>query len=177
MVVWVPFSDKNRLGLPMFEEELEEYAKKNGIKLYLTSELEDEYSQNDIISYANSINADAVIGILMDNSGDFNPYMMGICNTSYFMPDYNSAKLSVNLVGSFANVMNFDVKEFEEAGDDCPLVYEARVPSALVELFVPNSAMETDEDKYNIYENIYYGIRNTIDSVISDWRLNDNENK
>jgi hypothetical protein len=176
-VVWVPFSDRNRLGIPMFEDELTEYARENGIKLYLASELEDEYSQSDLIEYANNIKADMVIGISVENSTDSDSYMTGICNTAYFMPEYDSARLSVNLVEGFASVMNFDVREFEEADTDWPLVYIATVPAAAIKLSVLESAMETDEDMYKLYENIYYGIENTIDNVVSEWRLNDNESR
>jgi hypothetical protein len=171
-VVWVPYSDKNRLGVSMFKDEFEEYGKDNRIKLYLTSELENEYTQEDIIEYANGIGANLVMGIDTEKSSDDKSYITGICNTLYFMPDYDSTRLSVNMVGGFLKTLNYEVRDFEEAGMDNPLVYEATVPSAMIKLSVAEDETKSDESTYNLYENIYYGIINTLDSVLAEWRYN-----
>jgi hypothetical protein len=174
-VVWVPYSDSNQLGIPMFEDELEEYAKEYGIKLYLPSELEGEYSQGDIIVFANKIKADMVIGIETKRSTEPDSYMAVICNTLFFMPDYDSAALALDLLEGFSNAFDYDVRDFIEADLDDPLVYEAKVPSAVIRLSVADSVTGTDEGMYNLYEGVYYGLKNTIDSVIAKWRLNEDE--
>jgi hypothetical protein len=171
-VVWVPYSNQNRLGVSMFKDELDEYGKDNRIKLYLTSELENEYTQEDIIDYANEIGADMVIGIYTDKSEDGKSNLTGICNTLYFMPDYDSTRLCINMVGGFLKAFNYEVRDFEEAEADNPLVYEATVPAALIRLSLAEDETKSDESTYNLYENIYYGIVNTLDSVLAEWRYN-----
>jgi hypothetical protein len=49
------------------------------------------------------------------------------------------------------------------------------VPSAVIRLSVADSVTGTDEGMYNLYEGVYYGLKNTIDSVIAKWRLNEDE--
>lgn len=176
-VIWVPYSNQNRLGVSMFKDELDKYGKDNGIKLYLTSELENEYTQEDIIQYANGIDADMVIGIDTEKSNTDKSYMTGICNTRYFMPDYDSARLSVNMLNGFLGALNYEVRDFEEADTDNPLVYEATVPSALIKLSLADDETKSDESTYKLYENIYYGIVNTLDSVLTEWRYNGYESE
>jgi hypothetical protein len=174
-VVWVPYSDNNKLGIPMFKDELEEYAGDRGIKLYLSSDLENEYSQNDIIEFANNIKADMVIGIETKRSTDAKSYMAVICNTLFFMPDYDSARLALDLLDGFANAFDYEIGDFIEADFDDPLVYEAKVPAAVIRLSVMDDVTRTDEGMYKLYEGVYYGVENTIDNVIAKWRLYEDE--
>jgi hypothetical protein len=79
------------------------------------------------------------------------------------------------LLEGFSNAFDYDVRDFIEADLDDPLVYEAKVPSAVIRLSVTDSVTGTDEGMYNLYEGVYYGLKNTIDSVIAKWRLNEDE--
>jgi hypothetical protein len=175
-VLWLPFSDKSRLSSVGLKQELMRFTQENGIKLYMTSELEDEYSQNDIIDFANGIMADMVIGIETETSKGTTSYMTGICNPLYFMPDYDSARLAVNLVEEFAHVLNFEVNEFIEQDTDYPIVYKATVPSAVIRLSLSESEIESDLEEYNFNENIVIAIENTINSALAEWSK-DNEDK
>jgi hypothetical protein len=169
-VIWTPYLEKNRFSISTFEDELVKFAEDEGIKLYLTWNLENEYTQNDIVEFANNIGADMVIGIDIEYSDDKDSYMSGVCNTSYFIPDFDSASLSVKLVEGFAQAVDFQVREFDEADVDMPIVYEAVVPAAAIRFYVSES-----ENEYNFTENIIDGIKYTINGVIMEWRQSDNE--
>jgi hypothetical protein len=172
-VVWTPYSERNRFSISTFEDELEQFAQDRGIKLYLAWQLENEYSQDDIIEFSNGIGADMVVGIDMEELAQDlteSSYMYGVCNTSYFIPEFDSTALSIKLVEGFAQALDFEVKEFEEADLDTPLVYDAVVPTALIRL-----AVSEKENEYSLTENIIYGIENTINSVIDEWGQDNNE--
>jgi hypothetical protein len=124
------------------------------------------------VAFANEIGADMVIGMDVEDTMESDPYMTGICNTSYFIPNFDSARLSASLVEGFARTLDYEVREFEEAGEDVPLVYKAVVPSAIIKLSVPER-----ENEYVLTENIIIGIENTISSVMTEWRKNDNESE
>jgi hypothetical protein len=174
VVVWTPYLEESYVAFSLFEDELIQYADKNGIKLYLTWNLENEYSQDDIVEFSNKIGADMIIGVDLDVSTEelVQSYMAGICNTSYFMPDFNSAKLSIRLVEEFAKVLDLEILDFEEADIDTPLVYNAILPSAMIRICVSEK-----ENGYSLAGNIVEGIENTISSVIDEWRQNNNESE
>jgi hypothetical protein len=161
-LLWTPYQERGLFVSTGFGDELSAYAKERGIKLYQTCELGDEYSQDDVIKFANKIKADMVIGIDIEDAQGANSYMAGVCNTSYFMPDFDSAGLSVELVDGFAQSLDLEVRDFIEADANTPLVYNAVVPSALIRLCVPANS-------YNLNEKIINGIENTIDNVIMKW--------
>jgi hypothetical protein len=171
-VIWTPYSEESRIDTLTFEDELAQFAYENGIKLYLTCNLENEYSQDDIVEFVNKIDADMVLGIDVENTADSNPSMTGICNTSYFIPDFDSARLSVSLVEGFVRTFGYEVREFEEASEDMPLVYRAVVPAAVIKVSIPER-----ENEYVLTENVIIGIENTMNSVITEWRQNGNESE
>ena len=54
-VVWLPYEDRNRLALPEWRQRLARFAADNRIKLYMASDMPEQYSQDEVIAFANRI--------------------------------------------------------------------------------------------------------------------------
>ncbi|MDE6053563.1 MAG: hypothetical protein K2G55_07355, partial [Lachnospiraceae bacterium] len=85
-VVWFPYNDRNRLVLPEWRQSLDKFAVDNHMKLYMASDMQEEYTQEDVIAFANGIHADMVFGVQLEETSEQQSYMTGICNTTYFIP-------------------------------------------------------------------------------------------
>ena len=48
-VIWFPYDDRNRLALPEWRQSIDRFAEDNRIKLYLASDMQEEYSQEEVI--------------------------------------------------------------------------------------------------------------------------------
>lgn len=164
-VVWLPYHDKNRLALPEWRQALDKSAADNHIKLYMASDMQEEYTQSDVIAFANKIGADMVLGIQVEQTDGPQSCLTGICNTSYFIPGYNSAHLSVVMAEAFVSRTQMAIQGFEEAGSDNPLVSEATVPAAMIKISLTQKDMESVENEYRLNEKITASLGATMSGI------------
>lgn len=167
-VVWLPYEDKNRLALPEWREGLEKFAADNNIRLYMAADMQEKYTQADIVFFANRIGADMVLGVEVEKTDAQQSYLTGICNTTYFIPDYNSTHLSVAMTETFAEMTQMAIRGFEE-GDKYDLVSKATVPSAVVRLSLPQKELESVETEYKLNQKIAASIENTMGGILKNY--------
>lgn len=168
-VIWFPYADRNRLALPEWRQSIDKFAGDNRIKLYMAPDMQEEYSQEDVISFANRIHADMVLGVQVEETGEQQSYMTGICNTTYFVPEYNSAHLSVVMTEAFAEAVQIGVRGFEEGDSGHVLVSEATVPSAIVRISLTQKDMESVENEYKLNGKIVEALEKTMGDILKDY--------
>lgn len=168
-VIWLPYQDRNRLALPEWRQILDRFAQEEQVKLYMASDMYEEYSQSDIIAFADRIGADMVLGVQVEQTSGPQSYLTGICNTTYFMPDYNSAVLSVIMAETFVEQTQIAIRGFEEGGSESPLVSEAVVPAAMVRISLTQEDMESVENAYRLNEKIAVSLESTMRSVLEEY--------
>mgnify|MGYP002069620028 FL=1 len=174
-VVWFPYTDRNRLALPEWRQSIEKFAQDNQIKLYMASDMQEEYTQEDVVSFANRIHADMVLGVQVEESSGQQSYMKGGCNTTYFIPDFNSAHLSVVMAEAFLEsvqgAVQMEMRGFEEGDDSCVLVSEATVPSAVIQISLTQKDMESVENEYKLNGKIVEALEKTMEVILQDYIL------
>ena len=165
-VIWIPYHDRNRLALPEWRQGLEKFAADNNIRLFMAPDMQEEYTQSEVIAFANRIDADMVLGVQVEPDDSQQSHIVGVCNTSYFIPVHNSAWLSVILAENFVRQTEMEITGFEEADSSNPLVSEAMVPSAMIKILLTQRDMESVENTYRINEKIMTALQNAMSSVI-----------
>ncbi len=168
-VVWFPYNDRNRLALPEWRQSLDKFAVDNHMKLYMASDMQEEYTQEDVIAFANRIHADMVLGVQVEETSEQQSYMTGICNTTYFIPEYNSAHLSVVMTEAFVEATQIEIRGFEESDDSYTLVAEAIVPSAAVIISLTQKDMESVENEYRLNGKIVEALEKTMSDILQDY--------
>lgn len=171
-VVWFPYADRSRLSLPEWRQSIDQFAADNRIRLYMASDLQEEYSQEDIVLFANRIGADMVLGVQVEGNSEQQSYMTGICNTTYFIPDYNSAQLSVVMAEAFLEAVQIQMRGFEEGGDRYVLVSEATVPSAVIRISLTQRDMESVESEYKLNGKIVVALEKTMGDIVQSYIIN-----
>ena len=165
-VIWLPYEDRNRLALPEWRQRLEKMAERQQVRLYLSSDMQEIYTQADVVRFANEIRADMVLGVQIDKTQEEQPYMTGVCNSAYFIPDYNSVNLSVVMAETFVEITGLKMNGFEEADSKDVLVSEAKVPSALIEISMTQKDLESVESEYQFNEKVVSALEKTIEDVL-----------
>ncbi len=168
-VIWFPYDDRNRLALPEWRQSIDRFAEDNRIKLYLASDMQEEYSQEEVILFANRIGADMVLGVQVEENNGQQSYLTGICNTTYFRPDYNSTHLSVVMAEAFLETTQIEMRGFEEGGDSHALVSGATVPSAVIKISLIQKDMEGVENEYKLNEKIVAALVKTMGDILQDY--------
>lgn len=170
VVVWLPYEDRNRFALPEWRQEFDKFAKDNGLKLYMASDMLEEYTQEDVIAFANEIKADMVIGIQIETTSEQQSHIKGVCNTSYFIPDFNSVVLTVRMAEIVMDVTQISLTGFEEANENYLLVQKAVVPSALIKIIVNQKEIESVEANYKFNEKLIVALQKTISNVLETYK-------
>lgn len=167
-VVWFPYNDRNRLALPEWRQSLDKFAADNRMKLYMASDMQEEYTQEDVIAFANRIHADMVLGVQVEGTSEQQSYMTGVCNTMYFIPDYNSTHLSIVMAETFVEATQIGIREFVEGDNTHILVAEATVPSAAVIISLTQKDMESVENEYKLNGKIVEALEKTMGTILRD---------
>lgn len=166
-VIWIPYSDRNRLALPEWHQGLEKFAADNNIRLFMASDMQEEYTQSEVIAFANRMKADMVLGVQVEPYDGQQSCLLGVCNTAYFMPGHNSASLSVMMAENFMCLTELEMQGFEEADSNNPLVSEATVPSAMMRITIPQKDKDSVESEYKLNEKIVAALENTMSGVLT----------
>lgn len=166
-VIWLPYNDRSRLALPEWRQRLGKFASDNNIRLFMASDMQEEYTQSEVIAFANRVGADLVLGVQVEPGDGQKSYLMGVCNTSYFIPEYNSAFLSVMLAENFLSLTELEILGFEEADSSNPLVSEATVPSTMMRIVLTQEDKGSVENEYKLNEKIVAALENTMSGVLA----------
>lgn len=167
-VVYMPYEDRNRLALPEWQQSISKYASDNRIRLFMASNMQEPYTQQEIIEFAEKIEADVVLGIdVSTDAGIQQTTGTAVCNTTYFRPDFNSAQLSVVFAEAFLSETQFKISGFEEADENTPLVYRATCPASMIKISQSQKDAESVEAVYKLNESLVTTITHTLDDIYS----------
>ncbi len=165
-VVYIPYEDRNRLELPEWHQSLAKYVSDNKIRLFMASDMQEPYTQQDVITFAETIDADVVLGMEVSVSADAQQTTAAaVCNTTYFMPDFNSAQLSVLFAEELVSKTQIAFAGFEEADGNTPLVAMATRPSAMIKISQAQEDAQSVETVYKLNERIVTVIKDTLSRI------------
>lgn len=163
VVVYMPYEDRNRLAIPEWQQSLSRFAADNHIRLFLAYNMQEHYTQEEIAAFANGIGADMLLGIeVKGNAQSTVASAVTVCNTVYFIPEFNSAQLAILMAEAFADTTSAEPAGFRECGEEDTLVRQAVIPAALIELSVPQSELDRVEVLYKFNESILAAMKKTI---------------
>ena len=165
-VIYMPYEDRNRLALPEWQQSIAKYASDNRIRLFMASNMQEAYTQQEMVEFAQKVRADAVIGIDVEaDAGAAQTTASVICNTVYFIPEFNSAQLSVILAEAFLSELQLKISGIYEADGNTPLVYNATNPAAFIKISQPQKDADSVEAVYKLNEKIVEAIKRTLGDI------------
>ncbi len=166
VVVYMPYADRNRLAIPEWQQSLSKFAADNHIRLFLAYNMQESYTQEEIVAFANRIGADMLLGIEVKGGAQSTGVSaVTVCNTVYFIPEFNSAQLAILTAEAFADAAGAEPAGFRECGEEDALVRQAVVPAALIELSAPQQELDRVEALYKFNESILAAMKKTITDV------------
>lgn len=126
-------------------------------------QLQEEYTNNELVEYANKLYADMLVNVGFGENGE-KSYMKVIYNPDYYIPEFGStdlAKLSSEL---FAKRTGYELIGFRGCKEDEVIVSQAKVPSTEVifnTCYGENNALEVDY-------NLNHGMMSAIEDIIKE---------
>lgn len=156
VMVSTSFPEKNRLS------ELKN--DKFGDTLILScGQLQEEYTEQELIEYANKLYADMLIAVDFSINNE-KSYMKIIYNSDYYIPEFGSADLAKLSSEIFSKRTGFEFIGFRTYSEDEIIVSKAKIPSVRVifnSYYDENNALEVDY-------NLNHGIMSAIEDIIKE---------
>lgn len=162
-VIYIPFEKKDRLYSEEWISQLSGIAGENK-KIYFASAMREVYTAEQVLNFANSIQADTLIEIDYEDTND--PEHIDITyNADYFIPDFSSADLAILERKVLEEKTGMNVGAFIEAGEDDILVKEARLAAAKASFYIETDR-ESIEERYTLNHNVMEAITSMIKEIL-----------
>ncbi len=166
-VVYLPYEDKNRLVLSEWQQTLAKAASDNGTKLFLSYNMQEEYTEEDIVGFANRIGADMLIGISVETSAaQSDTSGITIYNGEYFIPDFASTQLAIFTAENFIGKTGIRFEGFRECGEEDTIVSRAVIPATFMEITQPLDDYNNVEASYKLNESIVEALKDAIGAAV-----------
>ncbi len=128
--------------------------------------MQEAYTQQEVMEFAEAADADVVLGIQVSTDTQAQQTTAAaVCNTTYFVPGFNSAQLSVVYAGAFVSETQMPFTGFEEADENTPLVYMAERPAAMLKISQSQKDADSMEAVYKLNEKLVSVIQQTLGCI------------
>jgi len=174
VVLYVPYEELQGVFLSewtnMWNKSLQDYAAKNNMKLYLTYEMKDAYTEAAVADFAGRVHADMLLGVRTDKQSE-SANIETACNTMYFIPEFGNLELAIAMQEEFLNVFKLSTTGIRESVKEDELLSLSTVPTAMLCISEPILAQEKAEDEYAMNQNIATALLNVLKRVVSSYYI------
>lgn len=164
-VLFIPYTDRNRLVSEEWKKELETMMHNLNMKIFVSAFMQEEYKEDEIIAFANDIHADVVLGVEIEQDATEVGSMVTICNAKYFIPEFNSLNAALLLEQSFASEIALVSKGIRECETAETLVRQAKIPATKVIMTIPKAKKMSLEEEYTFHHAIMKAMEKTLGEV------------
>lgn len=158
-VVYIPFEQKERLYSEDWMHAFDNLNEGKS-KVFVCSSMQEAYTQQQIVDFANEISADLLFGISYENTTMPEQFQV-IYNPDFFIPEFGSVELSVLAREQIEDKVKLYASGYIKSEEKDVLVHQARVPAAYVTCFV-QADKETIEERYTRNHNMMEAISSII---------------
>ena len=164
-VIYVPLKDRERL-VNQDMQELDKIARSYGMKVYKTWQMQTEYSQQQVVDFANQIHADMLLGIGVEE-GAGRDRIETLCNAGYFIPDFGGVDLAAVMTDSMNRVYSALEIQVMDAGEEYTLIHDASVPAAMTLYYTKQAATGRPETEYDMNRKLINALTDMYKQVLS----------
>lgn len=166
-VIYVPLKDRDRL-VNQDMQELDKIAGAYGMKVYKTWQMQTEYSQQQVVDFANHIHADMLLGIGVEE-GAGQDRIETLCNAGYFIPDFGGVDLAAVMTDSMNRVYSALEIQVMDAGEEYTLIHDASVPAAMTLYYTKQAATGRPETEYDMNRKLINALTDMYKQVLSTY--------
>ena len=166
-VIYVSAKDRERFaGQDM--QELDRLAKEYGMKIYRTWKMDTEYTQQQVIDFANRVQADMLLGIGVEEGAPADS-IETVCNAGYFIPDFGGVELAAVMTDSMGRVYGASQIQVLDAPTECALIHDATIPAAMTLYYTKQAATGRPEMEYDMNRKLVNALTDMYKQALSTY--------
>lgn len=172
VVVYTPWSNLRDLHRNEWNQELQKLQEEYSVKIFSSIAMQEEYTNQEVVEFANRIHADMLIGMELVNSDD--SQVVTICNPQYFIPFFGNVELAALLEQEFVQITGLPGMGIKQVENEQDWLTLSGVPTALTQFYV-SLEQKNVEQNYNLNQKMMKALGNVIGQVTE--RHNEDENR
>lgn len=172
IVVYTPWSNRNNIHRNEWNQAIQRMQEEYQIKIFSTIAMQEEYTAQEVIEFANRVHANMVIGMELVDSQD--TQVVTVCNPDYFIPVFGNVELAALQEQEFAQKTGLTVMGIRSVEEEQSWLKQSGVPTALTQFYV-SLDQKSVEQNYNLNQKMMEALGGIIKRVTE--RHNENEDR
>lgn len=172
VVVYTPWSNRNNIHRNEWNEAIQKLQEEYSVKIFSTIAMQEEYTEQEVMDFANRVHANMVIGMELVDSQE--TQVVTVCNPEYFIPVFGNVELATLQEREFAQKTGLPVTGVQVIREAQDWMKQSGVPTALTRFFV-SLDQKNVEQNYNLNQKMMEALDSIIGQVTE--RHNGNEDR
>ena len=168
VVVYTPWENRSSLLTNEWNQAIQKLEEAYHIKIYSTIFVKEEYTDEDMINFANHVHADMVIGMELVEAETKNA--VTICNAAYFIPEFGNVELAAIQEQEYAEKTQLEASGFQKCEDKQSWLTKSAVPAALTQLRIPLN-QQSAEQTYALNQKMMEALGSIVKQVAETYWL------
>lgn len=133
IVVYTPWSNRNNIHMNEWNQTIQKLQDNHKVKIFSTIAMQEEYTAESVIEFANRVHADMVIGMELVDSE--RAEVITVCNPEYFIPEFGNIELAALQENEYAQKTGLMVSGVKACEETHHWIKQSRVPTALTQFY------------------------------------------
>lgn len=162
IVVHTPWDDRSYLLLEEWNKNILKLQQDYKVKIYSTTAMQEKYSEEEVIDFANRVHADMVIGMSLEESQGMD--VVTVCNLEYFIPEFGNVELAAIMEQEYALATGLQPLGVKACEDEQSWLKKSGVPTAMTQFGVLLNKRDV-EQTYALNQNMIRALGNIIKEI------------
>ena len=170
VVIYTPWSNRNNIHINEWNQAIQKLQEEYPVKIFSTIAMQEEYTAQEVVEFANRVHANMVIGMELVDSEE--SQVVTVCNPDYFIPVFGNVELAALQEQEFAQKTGLAVMGIKPSEEEQSWIKLSGVPTALTQFYV-SLDQKSVEQNYNLNQKMMEALSSIIGQVTE--RHNENE--
>lgn len=166
VVVYTPWSNRNNIHRNEWNQAIQKLQEEYSVKIFSTIAMQEEYTAQEVMEFANRVHANMVIGMELVDSGD--AQVVTVCNPDYFIPVFGNVELAVLQEQEFAQKTGLAVMGIKPSEEEQSWIKQSGVPTALTQFYV-SLDQKSVEQNYNLNQKMMEALDGIISQITENY--------
>lgn len=172
LVVYTPWENRSSLLINEWNQSIQKLQEDYHVKIFSTSMMQEKYQDGDVISFANRVHADMVIGMeLVDTDIS---QIVTVCNPDYFIPEFGNVELAALQEQEYAQKTGMAALSVKGCEEKQSWLKKSKVPAALTQIPV-STQQKNAEHTYTLNHKMMEALESIIKQLAETYWLTEEE--
>lgn len=166
-VIYVPYDKKDSFSSEEWLNDVKALAEKEGCKAFICPQMQELYTQEEIVAFANQMRVDYLLAVDVDTDAEQTGLKV-VCNPRYFIPDFHSVDLGMLMGQKIMEKTGLPIIDVISCNKEDIMISEALMPAATINISMARNSIQSIEEEYSFYHRVMEGITLSLTEILTE---------